>query len=143
MELPKLAFKREEFRAGAMDGPITVEMGQELMECSFTMADFNPGVMGQVGLPRPDGCSLTVRGVLQNKTAIPLPLLCDMRGSIHTTEQGTLKPGELTEPKYEAHLTYYRMQVGPTLVHEIDIPNMVRVVNGIDLFTAARIILAS
>ena len=35
-------------------------------------------------------------------------------------------------------LTYYKMQHGDQVVHEIDAENMVRIINGVDILAAAR-----
>lgn len=61
-----------------------------------------------------------------------------MRGKITEVDPGTSKPGELPLLKITMSLTYYKMQHGDTVVHEIDAINMVRIINTVDILAGVR-----
>ena len=69
----------------------------------------------------------TVRGVMANLT-----------GTVREVDYGTWKPGDKATVKYKMSLLYYKLEVDGQIVHEIDILNYKRIVNGRDLLAGLR-----
>ena len=61
-----------------------------------------------------------------------------MRGKIKELDSGTHKPGEAAPLKVSVALTYYKQTHGGTVIHEIDVENMVRTINGVDALASMR-----
>jgi P2 family phage contractile tail tube protein len=51
---------------------------------------------------------------------------------------GSWKAGERALLKSSMTLTYYKLQHGDRVIHEIDIENFVRIIDGVDLMAAQR-----
>ena len=111
--LPKLTVKTEEFRAGGMDAPVELDMGLEKLECDFSLDSVDR-----------DG---VVRSVIVRT-----------RGQIKEVDYGSWKPGEKATLKFMAAVDYYKLEVDGETVHEIDVENMTRIVNGVDQVAARR-----
>lgn len=135
---PKLTLKTEEFRAGGMDAPIDVTMGMEKLVCDFSLKAYDRNVLALFGVANGSSVPLTVREALESFDGAVTPVVHTMRGKITELDGGTSKPGELPPLKVAMSLTYYKMQHGDTTVHEIDVENMVRVINGVDTLADLR-----
>ena len=135
---PKLTLKTEEFRAGGMDAPIDVTMGMEKLVCDFSLKAYDRNVLALFGVANGSSVPLTVREALESFDGAVTPVVHTMRGKITELDGGTSKPGELPPLKVAMSLTYYKMQHGDTVVHEIDVENMVRVINGVDTLADLR-----
>jgi hypothetical protein len=135
---PKLTLQVEEFRAGGMDIPIDVTMGMEKLTCDFSLLAYDKNVLSLWGVTQGSSVPLTVREALVSFDGTVTQVIHTMRGKIVTIDPGTSKPGELQPLKFELSLTYYKMQHGDTVVHEIDAENMVRIINGTDALALIR-----
>ena len=62
---PKLSRKVEEFRAGGMDGSVELDMGLEKLEATFTLAEFDKGVLALWNLRDLDSVLLRFRGAIE------------------------------------------------------------------------------
>lgn len=136
--LPKLTIKTEEYRAGGMDAPIELDVGMEKLECSLTLEDFSADVMKQFGLSHNQPVSLTCRGALGLGDEKVVPVVVKAQGMFKEQDLGTWKPGEKLQHKATVNLKYYRYDQDGELVHEIDIENMVRIVDGKDMMAETR-----
>lgn len=135
---PKLAIKLEEFRAGGMNAPIDLNMGMEKMECDFTLVQYSRDVLALFGLVDGNAVPLVAREALESFDGTVTPVIHTLRGRLKEIDPGTSKPGEKTSTKFSMSLTYYKLQHGDTVVQEIDVPNMVHFVNGVDQLAAQR-----
>lgn len=135
---PKLTLQTEEFRAGGMDLPIDVTMGMEKLVADFSLKAYDRNVLALFGVVEGSNVPLTVREALESFDGAVTPVVHTMRGKITELDPGTSKPGELPLLKATLTLTYYKMQHGDQVVHEIDAENMVRVINGIDTLANIR-----
>lgn len=135
---PKLTLQTEEFRAGGMDLPIDVTMGMEKLVCDFALKAYDKNVLALFGVAQGASVPLVVREALESFDGTVTPVVHTMRGKITELDPGTSKPGELPALKITMSLTYYKLQHGDTVVHEIDAENMVRVINGVDALEAIR-----
>ncbi|BDA14024.1 phage major tail tube protein [Aeromonas caviae] len=135
---PKLTLQTEEFRAGGMDVPIDVTMGMEKMATDFSLMAYDRNVLALFGVTEGARVPLVLREQLESFDGTTTAVVHTMRGKITELDSGTSKPGSLTPLKVTMSLTYYKMQHGDQVVHEIDAENMVRIINGVDILAAAR-----
>jgi P2 family phage contractile tail tube protein len=135
---PKLTLKTEEFRAGGMDAPLELTMGMEKLEADFTLISYDRDVLAQFGVAEGFNVPFVMRGALESLDGTVRPVVITLRGKIKELDSGTFKPGEKPSLKVTMALGYYRMEHGSTTVHEIDVENMVRVVNGVDALAQTR-----
>jgi P2 family phage contractile tail tube protein len=138
IELPKLTVKTEEFRAGGMDAPVELDVGMEKLECSFTLADMSADVMISFGLGHNQPVALTFRGALGTGDESAVAAVVKAQGMIKELDHGTWKAGEKLQQKVSIALKYYRYDEDGSLVHEIDIENMVRIIDGVDMLAATK-----
>lgn len=141
LTLPKLTLKTEEFRGGGMDAPIEIDMGMEKLECEFTLTRFDKQVLKLFGVVPGKLIPLTVRGALVSVSGEQVSVIVTMQGIIREMELGNWKPGEKATLKFMVGLSYYKLVQGGEIIHEIDIPNMVRTIGGVDQLAAMRIAL--
>lgn len=135
---PKLTLQTEEFRGGGMDAPIDITMGMEKLMCDFGLKAYDRDVLSLYGVTEGASVPLVAREALQSFDGTVTQVIHTMRGKITEIDPGTSKPGEGPELKITMSLTYYKMQHGDTVVHEIDVENMVRKINGVDALADMR-----
>lgn len=139
IELPKLTRVLEEYRAGGMDAPVKVDLGQEAMEMTIKCGgheadlyrDFASGGVGAVSLTfagayqRDDDCSVS-----------SVEIFC--RGQLEEIDPGSAKLGDDTEESFKYSLSYYQLTVDGESIIEIDVLAMKCIVNGTDRLEAIR-----
>jgi P2 family phage contractile tail tube protein len=137
LQPPALTLKTEEHRNGGMDAPVDLDMGMEKLECSFTVNSHDPLALSALGqtLKR---ISLTFRGAVENYEGGVKAVVIKATGKCIKYEPDAWKAGEKPGNKYTYNLTYYHHTIGGIPVHVIDIPNMVRMIGGIDQLKAQR-----
>ena len=138
LNLPKLALKTEEFRGGGMDAPVEVEMGMEKLECDFTLTRFDREVLKLFGLAPGKLTPFTARGVVVGEEGVQIPVVVNLQGIVREIDWGSWKPGEKATLKLSVALRYYKLTHGGRVIHEIDVPNMVRRIDGVDQLAATR-----
>ena len=137
--LPKLDANTEEHRAGGMDAPIQVDMGMEGMEATFVLSDFDENIYMQFGMLENNEIPCTVRGSIQAQgTGEAQPVVANLRGGWKTLDPGTWKPGDKNTLTVTMPLRYFKLQINGTEVAEIDIPKMIRTINGTDQLAQQR-----
>lgn len=137
-ELPKLTIKTEEFQPGGYDAPVELDCGLEKLETTFTIMDYEAAVLKQFGIGHNNTVQATLRGSLANGDGSTVPVVVNYNGMIREIEQPKhSKPGKL-EMKVTMSLTYYKLTVDGEVVHEIDVPNMKRIIDGTDYLAAMR-----
>lgn len=135
---PVLTLLTEEHRAGGMDAPITLDMGMEALETSFVMRSYDRQVLRQFGVSEGNNVPFVGRGAMQSYDGTWRPTIHTMRGKITSLDRGTWQPGQAASMTVTMRLDYYREDHDGVLVHEIDIENMVRTVDGVDLLADLR-----
>ena len=137
-ELPKLAIKTEEHQPGGFDAPIEMDCGMEKLELVATILDFDVNALRYFGLGHNNPVPITLRGAESYGDGTVLPIVVNVVGMWREVEQPKMaKPGK-NEMKITASLTYYKLTAGGETIHEIDVPNMVRIIDGTDYLAAAR-----
>ena len=135
---PKLALKTEEFRGGGMDAPIELTMGLEKLECDFSLVSYDRSVLAAFGVKEGQWVPCVMREALESLDGTVTAVVHTMRGKVREIDPGTSKAGDKPSLKLSVALSYYKLQHGSTVVHEIDVENMVRVVNGTDALKETR-----
>jgi len=138
VELPEQAIKTEEHRGGGMDGSVELDMGLETMTAKLTFAEYNPAIMGLWGNMDGNAARVQLRGALQRDGETAVPMIVEMHGGFKTSTLGSWKAGDLSNNEIEMSVRYLKIQIADTVVTEIDIDNMVRVVNGVDQLASIR-----
>jgi P2 family phage contractile tail tube protein len=138
LQLPTLAIVEEDFRAGGMDAPIGVGMGMEKLEATFSLSGYEPAALARFGLAEGQQTQLTARGSLESLDGTKTPVVVNMRGTLKSVEPGAWQAGQKSAWSFTVSLRYYRFEQGGAAVHEIDVVNMVRLVNGVDQLAAER-----
>jgi uncharacterized protein len=138
VSLPKISAKLEEWRGGGMDAPIDFDMGMEKMEASFTLAEYNADVLVLFGLTLGNSTDVTMRGYAEDEVGNSQTIVAQMRGRLKDQDPGSWKPGDNAELKGAISCTYYKLTINGKPIYEIDVPNMVRKINGVDQLAKQR-----
>ena len=136
--LPKLTVKTEEYRAGGMDAPVELDMGLEKLECDFSLDSIDKDALRMWGLAQGDQPALTFRGAVEDRAGEVKAVVVRTRGQIKEVDYGSWKPGEKATLKFMAAVDYYKLEIDGETIHEIDIENYTRIVNGVDQVAARR-----
>lgn len=135
---PDLSVATEDFRAGGMDAPVAVEMGQEGLETSFQLGAYDRDVLALWGISEGAQVPLTIRGALESYDGTVKPVVHKMRGKITALQRGTWTPGQQAPLTVTMRLEFYEEQHDGEVVNQIDIPNMRRVIDGVDRLADQR-----
>ena len=136
--LPKLAVKTEEHRAGGMDAPVEIDMGLEKLEAGWTMSSVDADLLKRWGLAPGRTTPCVFRGALQSEDGAVKAVAATCRGLVREADYGDWKPGEKAELKIMMAVRRYRLDIDGETVHDIDVDNMVRIVDGTDQLAALR-----
>ncbi|AZB63856.1 phage major tail tube protein [Cereibacter sphaeroides] len=135
---PDLSIMTEDFRAGGMDGPVALDMGQEALESSIVLSAYSADVLPLWGVGNGLSVPMTLRGALESYDGTVKPVEINQRGIITTIARGEWTPGQVAPLTITIRLDYYKETVGGVLMHEIDLVNMIRIVAGVDRLAAQR-----
>ena len=135
---PKLNLKVDEFRAGGMDAPLAIPMGMEKLESSASILCYDISVLAAWGIASGNSTRFVTRGALESMDGTVTPIVHTMAGRIREIDYGSYKPGDKAPVKITMDLTFYRFEQGDLVVHEVDVENMTRIVNGVDVLAAQR-----
>ncbi|SCX53036.1 phage major tail tube protein [Variovorax sp. EL159] len=139
---PKLSRKMEEYRAGGMNGPISIDLGMEALEFEWTAAGYMSSLLTQWGAPTHDAVLLRFAGAIQSDdTGEVQALEIVMRGRHKEIDSGNAKPGEKTEIKVKSALSYYKLSINGEVIMEIDFVNFIEVIGGVDRMAQIRLAL--
>lgn len=138
VQLPALTIKEEDFRAGGMDAPVTLDMGMEKLESTFTTSKMCADTLVTFGVAEGSAIACTVRAALEDLDGTVTPVTVTMRGRVSSLEPSAWSPGSKATMQYKLSLQYYKYDLGGATLHEIDVLNMTRVINGVDRLEAVR-----
>ena len=85
---------------------------------------------------------MTLRGALQSEDGTVRAAVIHLRGRIKEIDYGTWKTGEKVPMKAMVSVWYYKLEHGGETIHEIDVDNMTRIINGVDQLAELRTALA-
>ena len=138
VNLPKLTIKTEDHRDGGMDAPAEIDMGMEKLECDFSTSNIDAELLNSWGLAPGNLVPVTFRGALENEDGTVTGVTASVRGTVKEVDWGTWKPGEKVPLKCAMAVRYYKFEHADTVVHEIDVDNMTRIINGTDRLEEQR-----
>jgi len=138
VQLPALTILTEDFRAGGLDAPIGIDMGMEKMVASFKITNNDADAMGWFGGGPQDLIPLEFRGALEDLDGNVSQLSIVMRGTVRELASDAWQAGQKAPKTFSVDLQYYRYDQDGDTIHEIDVLNMVRIVNGQDRLVDIR-----
>jgi hypothetical protein len=137
ISLPKLSIKAEEYRAGGMDIPVSIDMGMEMLEAEITFSEYDPELFRLFGLISNNPVSLTLRGGMQG-TGNAEAIVINLRGQFKELDSGAWKAGDKATLKCTVSASYYKLTIDRRELIEIDAENMIRKINGVDQMSTLR-----
>ena len=99
---------------------------------------YDRDVLALFGVAEGNTIPFIARGALESFDGTVKPVVHTMRGKIISIDRGTWKAGEKPSLQITMNLVYYKEEHDGILVHEVDIENMVRIVNGVDRLSEIR-----
>ncbi|MCX8016373.1 MAG: phage major tail tube protein [Rhodocyclaceae bacterium] len=138
IQLPKLALKTEEHRAGGMDVPVEIDLGMEKLEAELTLSDYDPELFKLFGLLDASAKQITLRGAIQAQGENAKPVVVNLRGGFKSIEPAAWKPGDKSTLKIAVAASYYKLAIAGEELVEIDAINLVRKIGGVDQLDKVR-----
>lgn len=139
IELPKLTRVLEEYRAGGMDMPVKVDLGQEAMEMTIKCGGHEADLYRDFARAGIDAVSLSFAGAYQRDddcSVAAVDIYC--RGRLEEIDPGSAKLGDDTEESFKYSIAYYKLSVDGEDIIEIDAMAMKCVVDGVDRLKEIR-----
>lgn len=139
LTLPELGRQMEEYRGGGMDGPVEIDMGQNLIEMQWTAAGMIAEIFNDYGTPIHDANLLRFTGSYESdETGEVTATEVTVRGRHKTIAMGDAEAGGQNQIQTTTTCSYYKLVVGGVELIEIDLPGMVFKVRGVDRMAARR-----
>lgn len=139
VELPKLAMKIEDYRAGGMIGEVGINLGLEKLELTHKYAGIVPELFTGFASETIDSELVRFAGSYQRDDTGEISAVeIVMRGRHTELDGGNSKAGEKTETSIKSALTYYKMTVDGKEMVEIDMLNSVLKIDGKDRYEKHR-----
>ncbi|MDP2128176.1 MAG: phage major tail tube protein [Pseudohongiella sp.] len=139
LTLPELARSMEEYRGGGMDGSVEIDMGQNLIEFSWTAAGMIAEVFNDYGTPIHDANLMRFTGSYESdETGEVIPVEVVVRGRHKVINMGDVEAGSQNEIEISTTCSYYKLSVSGQEIVEMDIPGMVFRVRGTDRLAQRR-----
>lgn len=135
---PELEEENEEYRAAGMEAPIDISTGMKKLTADFTLRSHCREVLALYGVRTGTQTTFIIREAMESFDGSVTASVHTMTGKVIKVSQGTSKPGEPPKDKYDLSLTYYKKEIGGQVIHEIDVINMVRTINGVDVLADIR-----
>ena len=135
---PVLTLVTEDERNGGMDGTDDIDLGLEKMTAEFTLSGYEEDALSRWGLSPGNTVPLVFRAGLESDDGSVIALVITMTAKIRSADLGTWTPGQKSEPKFMATVTYYKLEHGGQTLIEIDVNNMIRTIGGTDQLASTR-----
>lgn len=131
--LPALERAMDDYEAGGMGGPVSLDMGHAALSLEFTLAQFDSDVLAAWGIWGVASVPVRFLGaaVPDDGSAIEA-IEITARGRWKKLEFGEVKKKERNKLKIEMPLAYYRYTSNGTRIHEIDLIQGIEIINGVD-----------
>jgi P2 family phage contractile tail tube protein len=138
LTLPKLTVKTDAYRGGGMAGEIEMDMGLEKLEAGFVTNGIRRESLKFFGLADRTAANAVFRGAFKGLKGAVSAVVVTLRGGIKEIDPGDWKPGDKAEMKHNMSLVYYKLEIDGRVIHEVDMVNNVRVIDGVDQNAAER-----
>jgi P2 family phage contractile tail tube protein len=135
VQLPSLNIAGEEYRAGGLDIPVDLDMGMDKLEASFRITKWESDIEKLFGTGY---INLTFRGALEDLDGTVRACVVKLRGKIHGIESEAVTPGAKAARSYRVPLVGYTYIIDGETIHDIDVLNMKRIINGVDRLAEQR-----
>lgn len=138
VQIPKLELNIEPLCYAGMDCEMPWASGQKMMEANIVLSGYDKYVLGLWGLGNSKRIPIVARGALESLDGNVVPIIINMScliGAIEFGEWEATKESVMTIPLY---LYTYKYTEGAQIVHDIDVINMKRIVNGVDQLANIR-----
>ncbi|MGH7463423.1 MAG: phage major tail tube protein [Longimicrobiales bacterium] len=137
--LPKLTRKLEEYRAGGMNGPIDIDLGNEKLELEATYGGLMRTILKQYGVTVADAALVRFAGAYQrDDTGAVDAVEVVVRGRHTELDFGNAKAGDNSQFKVKSSLSYYKLTVNGEVWIELDHINFIEIVFGVDRMAEQR-----
>lgn len=137
--LPKLSRKFDEYRAGGMDGSVEIDLGQEKLTMELTMGESIIALLTHWGNTTVDGVKFRLMGSTESDdTNNIVPVEVVGNGRFSEIDMGNWKPGDSSQAKYAVSLSYFKYVANNKVLLEIDVPRMILMVDGVDVYAQRR-----
>lgn len=139
--IPKLVRKFEDWRGGGMNGNIKWDagLGDDISEFNWKLGGIDELVIEQWGAATVSAHMLRFAGSYQrDDTGEAKSVEIVVRGRHEEIDFGNQKAGDDTEKTIKTIWSYYKLSIDGVVKIEIDIPNMIEIVNGVDLLEKHR-----
>ena len=141
LTLPPLSRKFEAWRGGGMDGPVKIDLGHsdDGITLDWKLGGLDLTVLRQWGATSVSGVLLRFAGAYQSdddSTVHSVEVV--VRGRHEELAMGEAQPGADTEHSIKTTCSYYKLTVDSRVEIEIDFPNLVFTVDGVDILEAQR-----
>lgn len=131
--LPKLSRKMEEYRAGGMSGPVSVDFGNEAITLEWSAGGILAGALTQYGARTHDATQLRFAGAYQNDDLGEVSAVeVVVRGRHKEIDMGSGKMGDDTTHKFTTVCSYYKLTIDNKVIYEFDFINGIEIVDGVD-----------
>ena len=139
IELPKLAAKMEDYRAGGMNGSVELELGLEKMELSFEAPEQTKEILRLFGVCGVAGTRYRFNASAESEAdCSSYGIEIQMTGRLKEIELGSFKPGDLTTTKYTVALATFKYAVDGRVLFDIDLINNIQIIDGKDKLEQRR-----
>ena len=136
---PVLQVIREDVHIAGRDAPIRLPVGIEPLVMSFEVAGINADLLGLWGLQSGDGSTVVLRGAVADEGGAQSAVEIEATGEIDKVDSGTWERRKVGMTMVEmSDITYYKRTDDGEATIEVDIPNGIRSVNGVDQLAAQR-----
>lgn len=139
IDLPKLTRKLEEYRAGGMNGPIEIDLGNDKLEMETTYGGPMREILKQYGTTTVDGAMVRFAGAYQREDSGEVEAVeIVVRGRHTELTFGKAKAGSKDPFKVKSSLSYYKLTVNGEVWIELDHVNFIETVFGVDRLAEQR-----
>lgn len=139
LTLPELSRRMVEYDGGGMDGPVEIDMGNELIQFEWTPGGLLPEIFDSFGAPIHDATMLRFTGSYESdEDGEVIPVEIVVRGRHKTIGMGEASKGEANTQSVTTTCTYYKLTVNGQEKVEIDVPGYVFRVGGVDRLAQRR-----
>ncbi len=135
---PSPSVAAEEYRAGGMNGPIDIDMGQEKMTSTAVLRNYSADVLALWGVAPGRLIQFTARGALESEDGTVTAVVHNMRAKLLQPDRGTWSPGQSATLTLNWSVEYSKETIGRKVITEIDVINMLRIVDGVDHLAEQR-----
>lgn len=138
-ELPEVEIKTDEHRAGGMDAPTELDMGQAAMNAKLKICDPDEDILTLVGIYPGNATRLILRGAfVRDHDNTTVPVVAELGGKFKKGGFDAWKSGDKGGISIEMAVDYYKLTINGREIYEIDVLNCKRIIGGVDQLSAIR-----